>query len=310
MTRAKPSRLQSIRTRQLFILALPAILLIFVFAYLPMAGIFVAFKNINYVDGIFKSPWNGLANFRFFFENDAWSVTRNTLFYNAAFIVIGTVFALMFALMLNEIKSRLAIKTYQTIFFFPYFFSWVIVTYMVYSFLSPGGILPTAFGEQLKATFGIDIKAFYTTAKWWPGFLIFLNTWKTVGYNSVLFYAGIMGISGDYYEAAAIDGANKLQMVKSITLPLLTPLVSIMTLLAIGGIFRADFGLFYFVPRQVGLLFEATSVIDTHVYRMLKQTGDIGMSAAVGLYQSVMCLVVVLISNYVVKRIEPENSAF
>ncbi len=309
MTKARPSRLHRKKTRQLMVLALPATLLVFIFSYIPMGGVFLAFKNVRY-DDVFGSPWNGFKNFEFFFKNDAWAVTRNTLAYNAAFIVIGTVFALILALMLNEIRSRRLTKTYQTIFFFPYFFSWVIVTYMVYSFLAPKGILPVAFGKQLKSLFGINLSSFYTTAKWWPGFIIFLNTWKTVGYNSVLYYAGLMGISNEYYEAAQIDGANKLQMIRYITLPLLTPLVSIMTLLAIGGIFRADFGLFYFVPRDVQMLRDVTAVIDTHVYRMLKFSGDLGMSTAVGLYQSVLGFVVVMVSNAIVKRIEPENSAF
>ncbi len=292
------------------VLAFPAILLTFVFSYIPMGGIFIAFKNINFNDGIFKSPWNGLDNFKFFFANDAWSVTRNTLAYNFAFIVVGLVFALIFAILLNEIKSRTAIKAYQTIFFFPYFFSWVIVTYMVYAFMAPNGIIPMSIGEHIKAMFGIDLQKFYITASWWPGFLVFINTWKNLGYNSVLYYAGIMGIPQDYYEAASIDGATKFQQMRFITLPLLLPLISVMTLLAIGNIFRADFGLFYFVPREIGQLFEATTVIDTQVYRMLKRSADMGMASAVGLYQSVLGFIVVIISNAIVKKIDPENSAF
>lgn len=304
------SPMEKSKNRRLLVLALPAILLTFVLSYIPMGGIFIAFKDINFRDGIFKSPWNGFKNFEFFFKNDAWNVTRNTLLYNFAFIVVGLIFALLFALLLNEIRSRNAVKTYQTIFFFPYFFSWVIVTYMVYAFMAPNGIIPMGIGKQVKELFGVDLQKFYITAKWWPGFLVFLNTWKTLGYNSVLYYAGIMGIPGDYYEAASIDGATKWQQVWYITLPLLTPLISIMTLLAIGGIFRADFGLFYFVPREIGQLFDATTVIDTHVYRMLRRSSDMGMAAAVGFYQSILGLVVVLVSNAVVKKIDPESSAF
>ncbi len=310
MKKQKASRLEKSKTRQLLLLALPAMILVFIFSYIPMAGIFIAFKNINFRDGIFKSPWNGLKNFEFFFKNDALQVTFNTLAYNFIFIVVGLVFALLFAILLNEIKSRGATKAYQTIFFFPYFFSWVIVTYMVYAFLAPNGVLTMGIGEQLKNATGTDLKQFYVTKEWWPGFLVFLNTWKNLGYNSVLYYATIMGISNDYYEAASLDGANKFQQVKYITLPLLLPTITIMTLLAIGGIFRADFGLFYFVPREIGQLFEVTTVIDTYVYRMLKYSSDMGMAAAVGLYQSVLSFIVVLIFNHIANKVDPDSSAF
>ncbi len=310
MKQTKPSKMQRKTTTQLLILALPAILLTFVFAYIPMAGIFVAFKDINFRDGIFNSPWNGFRNFEFFFKNDAFTVTVNTLLYNFVFIVVGLFFALLFAILLNELKSRSATKLYQTIFFFPYFFSWVIVTYMVYAFMAPNGIITTGLGPTLKELFGIDLKKFYITAQWWPGFLLFLNTWKNLGYHSVLYYASIMGISNDYYEAASLDGAGRWQQIKYITIPLLMPTITVMTLIAIGGIFRADFGLFYFVPREIGQLYKATTVIDTLVFRMLKKSSDMGMAAAIGLYQSVLSFVVVVIFNHIAKKVDPNSSAF
>ena len=267
-----------------------------------MCGIFISFKNINYVDGLLKSPWVGFNNFKFFFtSNDAWIVIRNTLGYNIIFITVGTALSILFAILLNEVISKMLVKVYQTVFFFPFFFSWIVVAYMVYSFVGPYGIL-------IKT--GMIPTNFYTEVGLWPFVLTFINIWKGLGYTSIIFYAGIMGISSEYYEAAAIDGANRLQMIKSITLPLLAPLITIMTLLSIGKIFYSDFGLFFFVPREVGQLFPVTQVIDTYVFRMLKTSGDIGMSSAVGLFQSTMGFILVLLSNHIVKKISPENKMF
>lgn len=287
-------------------LALPAILVIFVFSYIPLAGIFIAFKNVNYEQGIFRSPWVGFDNFSYFFTSeDAWMVVRNTLGYNIVFIVLGTLLAVIFALLLNEIISRKFLKTYQTMFFFPYFFSWIIVAYMAYSFIGPYGIV-TGWLEDL----GLESFDFYTETWIWPFMLILVNIWKGLGYTSIIFYAGILGISQEYFEAAAIDGANKFQMIRKITIPLLMPLITIMTLLSIGKIFYSDFGLFYFVPREVGQLYPVTQVIDTYVFRMLRQSGDIGMSSAVGLFQSMMGFIVVLLSNYLVRKVNNENKLF
>lgn len=291
---------------QLTILALPAIVLLLVFSYLPMVGIFIAFKKINYVQGIFNSPWVGFENFKFFFSsNDAWLVTRNTLAYNIAFISIGTALSVLFAILLNEVTRVKLVKIYQTVFFFPFFFSWIIVAYMVYSFIGPYGVITSVMDNIGMGSFN-----FYTETWIWPGLLVFINIWKGLGYTSIIFFAGIMGISNEYYEAAAIDGATRLQMIKSITLPLLTPLITIMTLISIGKIFYADFGLFFFIPREVGQLFPVTQVIDTYVYRMLRGSGDIGMSSAVGLFQSTMGFLLVLVSNHIVKKVNPENKIF
>jgi len=294
------------KTIQLSILALPALLVIFVFSYIPMAGIFLAFKNINYVDGIFHSPWVGFDNFKFFFtSSDAWLVVRNTLGYNIVFIVVGTALSVLFAIMLNEVISRRSLKVYQTIFFFPYFFSWIIVAYMVYSLIGPYGIISNLINKMGFTSFD-----FYSTTWIWPILLTLVHIWKGIGYVSIIFYAGIMGISQEYFEAAAIDGATKLQMIRKITIPLLTPLITIMTLLSIGKIFYSDFGLFFFVPREMGQLFPVTQVIDTYVYRMLKVSGDLGMSSAVGLFQSTLGFIVVLLSNYAVRKVNEENKLF
>lgn len=291
---------------QLSILALPAFLVIFVFSYIPMAGIFLAFKNINYVDGIFHSPWVGFDNFKFFFtSSDAWLVVRNTLGYNMVFIVVGTALSVLFAILLNEVISRRFLKVYQTIFFFPYFFSWIIVAYMAYSLIGPYGIISSLINKMGFTSFD-----FYSTTWIWPILLTLIHIWKGIGYVSIIFYAGIMGISQEYFEAAAIDGATKLQMIRKITIPLLIPLITIMTLLSIGKIFYSDFGLFFFVPREMGQLFPVTQVIDTYVYRMLKVSGDLGMASAVGLFQSTLGFIVVLLSNYAVRKVNEENKLF
>ncbi len=291
---------------QLFVLAGPALILVFVFSYLPMAGIFVAFKNINYADGIFKSPWVGFDNFKYFFSSqNSLLATRNTLLYNFSFIIIGTVLALIFAIMLNEIISRKALKTYQTVFFFPYFFSWVIVSYMAYAFFAPNGILVNGLMD-----FGINLKDFYTNTRYWPGFFIFMSVWKGLGYQSVIFFSGILGIPGDYYEAASIDGATGLQKIRYITLPLLMPLITTLTLLSFGRIFYSDFGMFFFLPREVGMLFPVTQVMDTYVYRLLRVSGDIGLASASSLFQSAVGFILVLLSNFIVGRFDKENTIF
>lgn len=270
-----------------------------------MAGIFIAFKNINYAKGLFHSPWVGFDNFYFFFtSSDAWSVVRNTLAYNLVFIAVGTLLSIAFAILLNEVLSVRLTKVYQTVFFFPYFFSWIIVAYMTYSFIGPYGV---ATSWLVRLGFDVD---FYSTSWIWPFLLTLINIWKNLGYVSIIFYAGILGISQDYFEAAAIDGATRLQAIRSITIPLLMPLITIMTLLSIGKIFYSDFGLFFFIPREVGQLFPVTQVIDTYVYRMLKVSGDIGMSSAVGLFQSVMGFAIVLLSNFVVRRVNEDNKLF
>lgn len=271
-----------------------------------MVGTFIAFKNVNYIDGPIKSPWIGFDNFKFFFtSSDAWTVVRNTLAYNLIFIIVGTCLSVLFAILLNEVISRKWVKVYQTTFFFPYFFSWIIVAYMAYSFIGPHGII-TSLLERV----GFESFDFYTESSIWPYLLTLINIWKGIGYISIIFYAGIIGISQEYFEAAAIDGASKFHIIRKITIPLLMPLITIMTLLSIGKIFYSDFGLFFFVPREIGQLFPVTQVIDTYVYRMLKVSGDIGMSSAVGLFQSIMGFIVVLFSNFIVKKIDEDNKLF
>lgn len=291
----------------MLIMAVPAVALLFVFNYIPMGGLIIAFKEFKANLGFIKSPWAGLKNFDFFFSSqDAWRITRNTLGYNSAFIILGLILSVAFALMLNEISNRKILKFYQTVFFFPYFLSWVVVGYALYAFLNMDeGVL-----NNVLKWFGLRPKSWYTDYRYWPGILISVNLWKTVGYFSVIYYAGLMGIDKQLFEAARIDGANKWQIITNISIPMLKPLIVLLVILQIGRIFYADFGLFYYMPRNIGLLYGTTDVIDTYVFRALRVTGNIGMASAANFYQSIMGFLLVLISNLVVKKINSENALF
>jgi putative aldouronate transport system permease protein len=298
------------KNRELFFLSLPAIFVICVFAYLPMLGIVIAFKDINYSEGVWSilsgGKWVGFENLRFFFESqDAFRVTRNTILLNAAFIVTGISISVVTALMLNEL-GRKAVKRYQTVFFFPYFLSWIVVGYLVFGFLHPDfGVI-----NRFLAMLGRKKVNWYGVPGYWPAILIITYLWKNVGYTAIIFYTGVMGIDTTYYEAAEIDGAKKLQQTRYITIPMLMPLIVMMALLSIGKIFYADFGLFFFVPRDIGALYPTTNVIDTYVYRSLKVVGDLGMASAAGLYQSFVGFVLVLVSNFIVRKVSAEHALF
>ncbi len=289
------------------VMCLPVILQLLIFSYLPMPGVVIAFKDFNFRDGIFGSEFVGLKNFKFFFESqDAWRITRNTVGMNFIFIFVGLIFAVGFALLLYEIKRRRAIKVYQTFLILPNFISWVIVSYMVYALLNPAqGIV-----NQLIEKFGGEGIAWYSEPKYWPWILAAASVWKKTGIDCIIYYAALIGIDSAYYEAAELDGASKLQMIRYISLPFLTPIMTILTILAIGNIFRADFGLFYQLTRNSGELYPTTDVIDTYVYRCLKTLGDMSMSTAVGLFQSVVGFVLILATNCVVKKIDPDSALF
>lgn len=297
----------------LFLMMLPATIILLLNNYLPMAGVLIAFKNFKYfgsniIENFLQSDWVGFENFQFFTQTpDAFLITRNTLLYNGAFIALGLIVAVFFAIVLNELASSKLSKLYQSTMFLPYFMSWVVVSYLVFAFLSEESGL---FNKTILPSLGLDPISWYGDPKLWPFILILVNLWKYTGYNCVIYIAAIAGIDQEYYEAAQVDGATRWQQIKSITIPLLTPLMVILTLLAIGKIFYADFGLFFNVPRNAGTLFNSTAVIDTYVYNTLMNMGDIGMSSAAGLYQSFIGFILVLGSNLLVKRIDPEKSLF
>lgn len=271
-------------------------------------GIFIAFKNFSYAKGIWKSPWCGLSNFKFLFiTDDAWIITRNTMLYNLAFIILGTVISVIAAILLNELGERLSGKIFQSTLLFPHLLSWVVVAYLVYALLgtSNGFVNNTVLAGLGKK--GID---WYTLKSAWPVILLLVYIWKNAGYTAIVYMAGIAGIDQEIYEAARIDGASRLKQIISITLPLLRPTVIIMTLMSIGRIFYSDFGLFYQVPMNTGALFATTQTIDTYVYRGLMEQGNVGMSSAAGVYQSLVGFVLVVLANYIVRKKDPENALF
>ncbi|MFD0693521.1 ABC transporter permease [Paenibacillus sp. GCM10027628] len=296
------------RYRALFLMLVPALIYLVINNYLPMFGVFIAFKDINYAKGIWASDWIGLKNFEYLFKTkDAFIITRNTLLYNGAFIVINLVMAIGVAILLNEVKNRFLARFYQSIVLLPYLISMVIVGYLVLSFLNvENGFV----NRHVLPLFGIEPISWYGEPKYWPYILTIVNMWVNVGYLCVIFLAAIIGIDHEYYEAATIDGASKWQQIRSITVPLIMPVVTLMTLLGIGRIFYSDFGLFYQVPLNSGALQPTTDVIDTYVYRGLMTLGDIGMSSAAGLYQSLVGFILVILSNYIVKRRAPDQALF
>ncbi|WP_059044544.1 ABC transporter permease [Paenibacillus rubinfantis] len=290
--------------RELFILSVPGIVYKLIFAYLPMVGLIIAFKNYRYDLGMFGSKWVGLENFRYLFSTDAaWRITRNTVLYNAAYILTTAAAALLLAILLNEVKAKWS-KYYQTALFLPYFLSWVLVGYVAYAFLNHSD----GFINRTLEAFGMEPISWYQNAGPWPAILILVQLWKAVGFNTLIYFAGIIGINGEYYEAAKIDGATKRQMALKITIPLLAPLVIIMLILSIGNMFRGDFGLHYFIPNNSGFLYGSTDIIDTYVYRALREVGNVSMSAATGFYQSVVGFILVLLANGIVRKINPDHS--
>ena len=291
----------------IYLMMIPGFLYLIINNYIPMFGIIVAFKNYNYSLGIFGSKWNGLKNFKFLFKTkDAITITRNTLVYNAVFIILGNSLGILIAILLNEIRSKMAKKTYQTIILLPFLLSIVIVSYIVY------GIFSTEFGiaNHMLTSLGKDRISWYSTPKYWPFILTFINLWKNMGYNTVLYYATLIGIDVSYYEAAVVDGASRWQRIRYITIPSLIPTITIMVLMAISRIFYSDFGLFYQVPLNSGPLIDVTNTIDTYVYRGLRENSNIGMSAAAGLYQSVVGFIMVIAANTLVKRMGNGNELF
>ncbi len=291
-----------------YLMMLPGLLYFFINNYIPMTGLIVAFKKYNVRDGIYKSPWNGLQNFRFLFTTgDAVIITRNTILYNLAFIIVNTLLGIALAIMITEIRHKLAKKVYQSVILFPFLVSIIIVSYISFAFLSAdNGLINRTILEPL----GKESISWYTEKKYWPFILTIVNTWKTAGYSSLLYIAAITGIDDTLYEAAKIDGAGKFQQIWRITLPSLVPTIITLALLNIGRIFHANFGLFYQVPMNSGSLFDVTNVIDTYVYRALLKIGNIGMASAAGFVQSVVGFVLVYLSNLLVRKLSPDDALF
>lgn len=292
-----------------YLMMLPGLAYIIINNYMPLPGLAFAFQNVNFTKGMFGGAFVGLKNFEFLFRtSDAFIITRNTVLYNLAFLTLGPVLGILVALFLNEVRSKAASRVYQTTILLPNLMSMVIISYLVYAFLSKD----TGFvNKSILPLLGVQQPVvWYAEPKYWPFILIFVHFWRTIGFGSIIYLAAILGISKDYYEAAELDGANKLQQIRHITLPFLKPTVITLTILGMGQIFRSDFGLFYQVPMNSGMLFKVTNTIDTYVFRGLMQLGNLGMSSAAGFYQSVVDFITILLANYVVRRLSRENSLF
>lgn len=295
------------KNRTLLLMLAPAFILTFIFAYVPMGGLVLAFKQFNYNDGIFGSPWVALDNFKFFFQSgQVFNVTRNTALYNLAFIFFNTGLEVLFAIILSEMTRKRPKKIIQSMYFLPYFISWVIVGSIAYSLFNyENGTL-----NSLLTFLGMEPVNVYGSPESWPLIIIGFSAWKNIGYGMVVYMAAIVGVDASLYEAAKIDGAGLFHRVRHITLPAITPTIITLVLLAVGRIFRGSFDLFYQLVGNNGALFDATDVIDTFVFRSLMQSSELGMTAAVGFYQSVLCFITIIIVNHVVKKIESDYALF
>ena len=297
--------------RFLYLLALPSFVYLIINNYMPMVGLTLAFKNYNFALGIMKSPWCGIKNFTYLF-NSKWAkiMFRNTIGYNLAFLILGTILAIFVAILLGEIRNERAKKTYQTLILIPHLVSMVLVGYIVYAFLAnkngfinQGILIPFGMSES-------SVPNWYMEAKKWPVILTIVSLWKGFGFQSIVYYATIIGFDRSYYEAAVVDGASVWQQITKITLPLLKPTIIILTIMALGRMFSSDFGLFYQVPMNTGSLYSTTTTIDTFVYRALMEDHDIGRSLAAGFLQSILGFVLVIIANAIVRRIEPDSALY
>ncbi len=291
----------------LHLMALPALLYLILFCYAPMFGVVMAFQNFNIAKGFFHSEFVGFKNFEFLFATrDVWNITRNTVLYNIVFMTLNVLLSMGLAILFNEIYNKRLAKVLQTLYIMPNFLSWAVVAIIVYGFLSQRD----GYVSKIVTSLGYKARNWYTYKPIWPGLLIFINAWKGVGYSSVVYLASISGIPDEYYEAAVLDGATKWQQARYVTIPHLRFIVTIMLILNIGSIFRGDFGLFYNVTQNNGALYPVTDVIDTYIYRALTVLNNTSMSTAAGLYQSTVGFVLILFSNWIVNKIDPESALF
>lgn len=292
---------------ELLLMCLPAILFFLAFAYAPLPGTYIAFTNFNYGKGIFASPFVAFKNFEFLFTSGKLELLlRNTVLYNLAFILVGNFLQLTFAILLNEVKSRGFKKLTQSMMFLPYFISAVLVSLLVYNLIN----YDYGFISSLVRKLGGAMPKYYSQPGAWPFIIVLVNIWQTTGYGTVVYFAAITGIDESMLEAARVDGANGFQRIRYIILPCLKPTVVILLLFAVGGILKGNFGLFYNLVGNNAVLQPTTDIIETYVYRALMNNFNFSQGSAVGLFQSVVGFVIVLIANSVVKHIEPDYSLF
>lgn len=293
--------------RVLFLMLIPAAVYFILNNYLPIFGMYLAFTRFNFADGIFRSPFIGLENFRFLWESGKLvKLTVNTVSYNLAFILIGNFMQIASAILLSRLGSKVFKKITQSVMFLPYFVSYVILNVIVYNLFN----YDLGFFNGILQSLGQEPYDFYNTPGIWPAILVILYIWKQVGYGTVIYLATITGISPELYEAAEIDGANVFQQIRFITVPLLVPTFITLLLFSLGGIMKGQFDLFYQVIGNNGVLYDATDILDTFVYRSLKQDFDVGMSTAAGVYQSIFGFIVIMVSNALIKRNHPEQALF
>ena len=296
-----------VRNRVLLFMCLPAVIFFFMFNYMPLPGIYVAFVKYNYRDGIFGSKFIGLDNFKFLATSgQLWTLTKNTILYNLAFIILGNMLAVFVAILLNEMQSKWFKKVSQTILFLPYFISQVLVELLVFNLLN----YDTGFVNGILSSLGMERWQPYSDPNVWPVLMVVIYLWQQTGYNSVVYFASIMGIDGEMMEAAKVDGANGFQRIRYIILPSLKPTIVILLLFALGGIVKGNFGLFYNIVGSNPILYPTTDIIETFVYRSTVQSFNFSTASAVGFYQSVVGFVIVMTVNYIVKKIEPDYSLF
>ena len=288
----------------LIIMTLPGILYFILFSYVPMFGIVLAFKNFNYVDGIWGSPWVGLQNFKFLLSSGvAFRIIRNTLFYSLFFLIVNKIIEVFLAIMYDSLSKSKLTRFNQTVSILPHFLSWVVVAYFASAILDPQkGILNQMLGTRIE---------WYNEAKYWPVILIAFDLWKKIGYSSIIYFSNIRGFDAELYEAARIDGATWWQQVKYITIPLLQSIIIIMVIMGIGGILHSDFGLFYNVTRNSGPLYETTQTLDTYIYNgITSQGGNVTLTSAASFFQSVVGFILVVTTNAIIRKVSPENAMF
>ncbi|MHB8129480.1 MAG: ABC transporter permease [Mobilitalea sp.] len=296
-----------IKYRILLLMCLPAIIFFFAFSYMPLPGIYVAFVKYNYAGGIFGSKFIGLNNFEFLFTSGKlFTLTRNTILYNLAFVLLGNLLAVFVAILLNELRSKWFKKVSQTMMFLPYFISQVLVGILIYNILN----YDTGFVNTVLSSLGMEKWEPYSRADVWPGLLVIIYLWQQTGYNSVVYFAAIMGIDTEMIEASRVDGANAFQKIRFIILPSLKQTVVILFLFALGGIVKGNFGLFYNIIGTNSLLYSTTDIIETFVYRATMSDFNFSTASAVGLYQSMIGFAIVMTVNFIVKKIEPDYSLF
>lgn len=306
--KAKNFRKSLRKDSSLYLLALPGIVILILFAYLPMSGLILVFKNYNFNDGIFGSPWAGFSNFEFFFSSmeDSLRATRNTVMLNALYMLTGTFFSVAIAIILNELRSKWFIKITQSVMFFPYFISWIIIGAILFSLLDyDKGIM-----NQLLQTFGFSQVDWYSSPWLFVIILVLANIWKSAGYGAIIYYAVLQGIDTSYYEAAKIDGASRWQIITKITVPMLIPSIILMTLLGIGGMLKGDLSMIMGVTFLNPLLLPTTDIIDVYVYRTAIRSGEFGFASAITLYQSVFGFILVLVANKLAGWYDKDSKLF